>query len=140
MKIRFISALSDPYYDYVRDGKKTWEIRLKKGGWENVTPGDAVLLFRHGGRGEFIVVEIIERREFKGIAEALESVGVQNAIPQAQSVSEALSEYRRFYSEEKERKLGVVALRVRTVTEYDGEIHKDLLLKYLPHLKDECSK
>ncbi len=138
MRIALISAISDPYYDYVRKGEKSWEIRLKKGGWENLKKGEAVLLFRHGGRGEFLIVEIFERQEFGSIAEALDHVGIKDAIPQAQSVSEALSEYRRFYSEEKERKYGVVAFRIRVVAEYSGEIHKDLLLKYLPHMKEEC--
>ena len=138
MRIALISALSDPYYDYVRDGRKLWEIRLKKGGWEELAPGNAVLLFRHGGKGEFIVVEVLERREFGSITEALENVGVKNAIPQAQGVSEALKEYRQFYSEEKEKRFGVVAFRVRVVAEYMGEVHKDVLLKYLPHMKEEC--
>jgi len=108
MRVALISAISDPYYDYVRDGRKSWEIRLKKGGWENLKKGEAILLFRHGGRGEFLIVEILERREFGSIAEALKHVGIKNAIPQARNVSDALSEYRRFYSEEKERKYGVV--------------------------------
>ncbi len=140
MRIAFISALSDPYYEYVKGGRKTWEIRLKKGGWETLKEGDAVLLFHHGGKGEFVVVQILERREYPSIKKALEDVGVRNAIPQAQSVADALREYRRFYGEEKEKKYGVVAFRVRTVAEYAGEIHKDVLLKYLPHLKEECSK
>ena len=140
MKIAFISALSDPYYEYVRDGTKRWEIRLKKGGWETLKEGNGVLLFRHGGRGEFIIVEVLERREYPSIRGALEDIGVKNAIPDAQGVDEALKEYRRFYSEDKERKYGVVAFRVKTVAEYPGEIHKDLLLKYLPHLKEECAK
>ena len=140
MKIAFISALSDPYYDYVKSGRKIWEIRLKKGGWETLQEGDAVLLFRHGGRGEFIVVEVLERKEYSSIREALEEVGVEGAIPQARSIDEALREYRRFYSEDKERKYGVVAFRVRTVAKYSGELHKDVLLKYLPHLKEECAK
>ena len=140
MKIALISALSDPYYDYVKSGRKIWEIRLKKGGWETLREGNGVLLFRHGGRGEFIVVEVLERREYSSIREALEDIGMESAIPQARSVDEALKEYRRFYSEGKERKYGVVAFRVRTVAEYPGEIHKDVLLKYLPHLKEECAK
>lgn len=139
MKIAGISALSDPYYDYVRTGKKRWEIRLKKGIWETLKEGEGVLLFRHGGRGEFIIVRVEERREYDSIEDALKDVGVQNAIPQAEGVGEALKEYRRFYSEEKERKYGVVAFRVSVVAEYEGEIHKDLLLKYLPHLKEEFS-
>jgi len=84
--------------------------------------------------------KVLERREYSSIREALEEVGVEGAIPQARSVDEALREYRRFYSEEKERKYGVVAFRVRTVAEYPGEIHKELLLKYLPHLKEVCAK
>jgi len=138
MKIALISALSDPYYEYVRSGKKVWEIRLKKGGWEHMKEGEAALLFHRSGKGEFIVVEVLERREFESIVEALESVGVQNAIPQARSVEEALGEYRKFYSKEKEKKYGVVAFRVRVVVEYAGEISKGVLAKYLPHINEEC--
>lgn len=139
-KIAVISALSDKYYHLVKTGKKTWEIRLKKGSWETLENGQAALLFRHGGKGEFIIVEVIERREYKSIIDALEDVGVQNAIPDAKNIDEALKEYRRFYPEDKERKHGVVAFRVRMIAEYSGEIHKDILFKYLPHLKEECAE
>ncbi|NPA76734.1 MAG: ASCH domain-containing protein [Candidatus Diapherotrites archaeon] len=138
MKIAVISALADPYYDYVKSGVKTWEIRLKKGRWTQVQPGEAMLFFRHGGKGEFTIVTVLERREYRQIADALADIGVENAIPQASSAEDALKEYRRFYSEEKERKYGTVAFRIKTIAEYDGELHKDILFKYLPHLKEEC--
>ncbi len=130
-KIAIISALSDPYFELMRAGRKSWEIRLKAKEWAKIKPKDALLLFHRGGKGEFLVVEVLERREYTSIREALEDIGFQNAIPQAKSIEEALAEYRRFYSKEKERRYGVMALRVVPILIYEGEITCSLIRKYV---------
>ena len=134
--VRYVTSLREPYYTYVRNGEKTWEIRLNRREWAEVREGDWVLAFRRDGRGEFIIFEVVERREFPSFREALEEVGFNNAVPHAKSVEEALEPYLQFYGEQ-DREGSVVALKVRTVAEYQGELDPDKVRKYLISFRGE---
>ena len=135
-RVRCITSLKEPYYTYVRSGEKTWEIRLKKDDWIDVQEGDWVLAFRKDGQGEFMIFEVIERRDFPGFRAALEGVGFENAVPYAENLEEALEEYFKIYGGQNKM---VLALRIRTMAEFCGKISHEKLEKYLANFRGDVA-
>jgi len=135
-RVKCITSLKEPYYTYVRGGEKAWEIRLKKDDWADVQEGDWILAFRKDGKGEFVIFEVVERREFPSFRAALEDVGFENAVPCAENLEEALEEYAKIYGGQKKR---VLALRIRRVAEFSGEISPEKLEKYLANFRGDVA-
>ena len=134
-RVACITSLREPYYTQVKEGEKTWEIRLNKGEWKEVGRGDWVLAFRKDGKGEFVIFEVLERRDYTSFRAALEDVGFRNAVPHAEDVEEALKPYAQIYGTGEGKE--VIALKIRVVGEFCGEISPDKLKKYLSSFRGE---
>lgn len=104
----------------ILEGKKIVEGRLAKDKFLNFTVGDKILLREDIWEdGEIIdslktdkTVGILTIKRYRSFEEMLESEGVENVIPSAQSIEEARSAYRQFYSIENEEKFGVIAFKI----------------------------
>lgn len=57
--------------------------------------------------------EVIAIREYPSFKVMLLNEPIDNVLPGISEIDEALSIYRRFYSEDEERKFGVVAIEIR---------------------------
>ncbi len=134
--IKKIAASSEPYFSqYTRLVEREWDLRLNRRGYRWVFPGDLMIFFKRGGKGEFVVLQVLERKEFPSFKKALEYVGHEAVIPGSKSVEEAVEKLREFYSVEEELEHGVVAFKVEPIAVYRGEITPELLAKYLRNFR-----
>lgn len=104
----------------ILEGKKTIEGRLAKGKFLSFTVGDKILLREDiwedgkivNSRNTGKVASILAVKQYVSFEEMLKSEGLENVLPSAQSLQDALKIYRQFYSKNDEDKYGVVALKI----------------------------
>lgn len=101
--------VQEPYFSFIKEGKKTVEGRLNKGKFADIEVGDICLV------NDDFEVKIIGKRLYKTFQEMIEVEGVEKVIPDANSVEEVVVVYYKFYTKEKEAEHGVVALEVKKV-------------------------
>lgn len=111
-------GIDSEYMPHILNGTKTVEGRLGKPEYIKLRVGD-VLSIREDVRqdGKVIMttpdrarIEITQILYFETLHEMLQSINYRTAIPDAQSVDEALAEYRKFYSEQDEDEYGAMAI------------------------------
>lgn len=104
----------------ILDGKKTVEGRLAKGKFLDFRVGDEILLREDiwedgkitSSQNTKKVTSILAVKQYVSFEEMLKSEGLENVLPSAQSLQDALKIYRQFYSKNDEDKYGVVALKI----------------------------
>jgi ASC-1-like (ASCH) protein len=102
----------------ILEGRKTIEGRLGKPDYLKLRAGDILKLREDTWVNGKIVktesnkgaVKITQILYFNTFYEMLNSVGVQDAIPGARSIEEAVGIYRKFYTLEDEEEFGVMAI------------------------------
>lgn len=101
-----VSKTGRGFDDMVKCGEKTIEGRLKKGKWSEVKKGDEILF------NESLVTEVISVREYSSFEEMLRMEGLSKVLPGYESIEDGVTEYRRFFSEDEEKRYGVIAIEV----------------------------
>lgn len=105
--------IKQPYFDWIRDGKKTVEGRINTGIAKRIQVGD-ILMFTSGRVSSLTLSTRVTKIEsFRTFPEMLESIGVPNCLPDYRTVDSAVKLYRSLpgYAD-KERAFGVLALYV----------------------------
>lgn len=102
-------TVQEPYASHIINGTKTVEGRLNKGKFAEAQVGDRVLL---NDAVEFVIVE---KNQYKTFREMLEQEGVENVIPNVETVDEAVEVYYQFYTSDQEKEFGVISLKIEKV-------------------------
>ena len=100
--------VKEPYLEFMKTGKKTIEGRLNKGKFHSLTEGDKLRLTD----GSELKFEVIGKRNYDSFAEMIDKEGINNVIPDKETIESARQVYYQFYTPEQERKFGVVAIEV----------------------------
>jgi ASC-1-like (ASCH) protein len=110
---RITSNKQEPYFTFIKEGKKTVEGRLCRDKWEVLESGDEILVTCVERPEEQILVEVVRKEKYKTFREMIEVEGFQNVIPDAKNTEGAVAEYYKFYSKGDEEKFGVLALKIK---------------------------
>ena len=105
-------SVQEPYYSFIINGQKIVEGRLNKGKFASIQKGDILVL-----TPENIEFEVIEKNIYKSFMEMIESEGVENVIPNKTSIEEATNVYYKFYTKEQEKEFGVVAIKIKRISQ-----------------------
>ncbi|ASJ05551.1 ASCH domain-containing protein [Thermococcus barossii] len=106
---RWRMGLQEEYLRAIAEGRKRIEGRLYDEKRQAIRPGDEIVFENK------LVCVVKDLRVYPSFREMLEREGIENVLPGVESIEEGVRVYRRFYSEEKERKYGVVAIEVEPV-------------------------
>lgn len=101
--------IQEPYFSYILSGKKTVEGRLNKGKFFDARVGDVL---RINGQAEF---KVVTKNIYPTFREMIEKEGLQNVIPDKNTVDEGVEVYYGFYSVGDEKKYGVVGMRIKKI-------------------------
>ena len=117
-KVVFLDA-QEPHFTNLLKGRKTVEGRLNKGRLSSLTEGSLIIFScPEKMRGCFrFSVEVENVTRYLNFKKYLEQEVVENCLPGITSVEEGVKVYRRFYSEEKEKEHGVLALKIKNPKE-----------------------
>jgi len=100
--------VQEPYLSFILNGQKTIEGRLNKGKFKDLQVGDILLIEQDEKRF------IIERTTiYKSFREMLGKEGIENVVPDKNTLDEAESVYHNFYTKEQEEEFGVVAIGIK---------------------------
>ena len=115
------SKLQSPYYEYIRDGEKIYEARVNDHKRQKMNIGD-VWIFKHNLDQTLppIRTKIIEKKLYDSFAEAITDIGVEQLLPQIQTLSEAIHIYENFDNGNYKLdaiKYGVVVFKIKVKTE-----------------------
>lgn len=102
-------GLREEYLKLIKEGRKSIEGRLYDEKRRRIREGDVIIFERR------LRVRVKALRIYSSFKEMLEKEGLQNVLPGAGSIEEGLKVYRQFYSEEEEKKYGVVAIEVEPI-------------------------
>ncbi len=102
-------GLQEEYLKAIAEGRKKVEGRLYDEKRQGIRPGDTIIFENR------LMCVVKDVRVYSSFREMLEREVLENVLPGVESIEEGIKVYRRFYSEEKERKYGVAAIEVEPV-------------------------
>jgi len=105
-EVNFELHVQEPYFTQLKDGLKTVEGRCAVGDYMRISSGDFLLF------NKCLLLEVQDVHRYTSFSEMLKVEGLAKVLPGVESIEEGVQVYRNFYSEEKERMNGVVAIRV----------------------------
>ncbi len=102
-------GLREGYLRAIAEGRKKVEGRLYDEKRQAIRPGDTVIFENR------LMCVVKDVRTYPSFREMLEREGLENVLPGVKDIEEGVKVYRRFYSEEREKKYGVAAIEVEPV-------------------------
>ncbi|KAL4567689.1 hypothetical protein LXL04_023281 [Taraxacum kok-saghyz] len=122
--VEFGLHVQEPFFTQIKDGKKTIEGRCASGDYNRIESGSLILL------NKCLMLQVHDVHYYGSFYDMLATEDLTKVLPGVESIKEGVQIYRRFYSEEKERSNGVLAIFLTKPTSqlYD---HMAVILKAL---------
>lgn len=103
-----VKHISQPWFDYILSGKKTYEGRINMGFWKNLTPGSRFCITDGTKRQDVEVEEVLYFRDFEEAWNALRGT----LLPGVDTKEDAILLYESYYSESEVKTHGVIAIKL----------------------------
>ncbi len=107
--------VQEPWFSHIKSGSKTIEGRLNKGRFESMKVGDLIKFQNNSFQDGSFFRQISEIYKYKTFAEYL-GKHLAQALPGIKSIEDGVAIYRAFYSEEDEKKYGILAVLTSKTT------------------------
>ncbi|KAH7681231.1 PUA-like protein [Dioscorea alata] len=102
--VNFELHVQEPFFSQLKAGLKIVEGRCAVGDYNRIAPGASVLF------NKALVVEVQHVNRYNSFSEMLQVETLAKVLPGVQTIGEGIQIYRKFYTEEKERTNGVLAI------------------------------
>ena len=107
--------LREVYFNLIKEGKKIYEIRLNDEKRQQIDVGDYIVFQNQSNTNERIKTEVQDLVYFDTFEEMSKTLPLAKVGFEKESLQEVINIYHQFYSEENEKKYGVLAIKVKTV-------------------------
>ncbi|PON63555.1 ASCH domain containing protein [Parasponia andersonii] len=107
--VDFELHVQDPFFSQMKDGLKRIEGRCAFGKYRRIQSGSSILF------NECLVFEVQDVRRYASFSDMFQVEGLAEVLPGVESIKEGVQLYRKFYTEEKEKSSGVLAICVSKV-------------------------
>jgi ASC-1-like (ASCH) protein len=105
--------VQNPWFDHIKNNKKTVEGRLNKGGFKNLKV-DQLLIFENDGKS--VLVKIKKINLYKSFESYLMQEGLRKTLPGIETIQDGVNIYRKFYSAEMEQQYGILAIHIKKIS------------------------
>jgi len=102
-------TVSDPWFTYIKLGKKTIEGRLNKGKFTEFKKND---LLKIKNENKYIICKIKKIKKYNTFKEYLTMEGLIRTLPKITNLKEGINEYKKFYSNQ-DVEYGVLAFYIQ---------------------------
>ncbi|XP_024996366.1 uncharacterized protein LOC112529352 isoform X2 [Cynara cardunculus var. scolymus] len=102
--VQFELHVQEPFFSQLKDGQKTIEGRCADGDYNRIESGSSILF------NKCLLLQVQDVHRYASFSDMLAAEDLANVLPGVETVKEGTQIYRRFYSEEKERSKGVLAI------------------------------
>lgn len=105
-------SLQEPWFSFVKTGKKEYEGQLCRGLVRYMNIGDIIKFYCDDKIADPVAVEITSVQTFNNFGESLEKLGLQKTLPGVGSVSIGEKIYSQFASAQSQDKYGVCQIGI----------------------------
>ena len=109
------------YFELVKAGTKKYEVRTNDNRRKQMHVGDYILLLKEPELEEQLLLEIKNKIEYPNFTVLYDSLPKKDVGFEGRETKDIVGELRRFYSEELENEIGVVAIEVAVVKDLTKE-------------------
>lgn len=102
-------TVKDPYFEQIKNGKKTVEGRLKKGRFEHIKKGDTIYWVNRDTKEE-VKTKVTDHKTYDHVSDMIKNVGHKKLLPGTKSNDEAQEKYNTFYGEDKQKENKAIAI------------------------------
>lgn len=114
-------GLETSVLNQVIDGRKPVEARIRRGKFLEMTVGTVVCLREDvwqngkeiGTKRDQAKIQVVQFEDFRSFGEMFDTVGLENVLPEVESIQEGLELYYQFYTPEEEAAFGVRAITMQ---------------------------
>ncbi|EAY14327.1 Archaea-specific enzyme related to ProFAR isomerase, putative [Trichomonas vaginalis G3] len=90
--------LSEPWFSYVEQGKKTIEGRLEREEWSKIKPGDIIEFYNSDtGSKRAFQVKVVDIKKYSSFKSLINTEGLNNILPGVTSLEEGIKIYEKIY-------------------------------------------
>ena len=127
------------FFDDVVNGDKIYEVRTNDERRKAMNIGDIMIIIKEPELTDWVAVKIVDKLEFKNFTELYDTLPKKEVGFEGRTTEEIVSELRRFYTEEQENTIGVVAIKQQVVPDFefdsfDSKLAPGLVLKRIYNL------
>lgn len=108
-----VMKLKAQYFDCIKSGTKSYEIRLNDKKRKNIKIGDFIEFQKEPNLEDKIIVKVEELLYYKSFSELLNNINISLLAPSFISEENLSLDLEKFYPIEKQKKYGVVAIKLR---------------------------
>ncbi|XP_050255763.1 uncharacterized protein LOC126701599 isoform X4 [Quercus robur] len=101
--------VQEPFFSQLKDGKKTIEGRCAIGDYNRIGSGTLIRF------NKCVVFEVQDTHWYASFSEMLGAESLAKVLPGVETIEEGIQIYRNFYTEEREKTNGVLAIRILKV-------------------------
>ena len=112
---KYIEHLSEPWFSLISLGLKTVEGRKNKGKYKEMKVGDIIEWTNEDFDKRTVLTKIIKKVEYNTFEEYLKNEGLENCLPGMPSLEHGLSVYFKYFTEQDEKKFGVIAIHLELI-------------------------
>jgi ASC-1-like (ASCH) protein len=106
--------IDDPWFDYIASGNKTVEGKIRKGKALLMTVGSRLRI--RSNDGKIMYCDVVDLRPYDSFEQYLKEEGLANTLPGVKTVGEGLAVYAKYFEQDIDRKLGVLAVELRFIS------------------------
>jgi ASC-1-like (ASCH) protein len=104
--------VSEPWFSLIKLGLKTIEGRLDRPPFSDMKKGDTITFHNKDlGFDRSHSVKVASRKKYATIEEFLKTETIEKTLPGVDNMEDGVKVYRKFYSPEREREFGILAIR-----------------------------
>lgn len=108
-----VMKLQEPYFNFIKDGTKIYEIRLNDEKRRKIKIGDFIEFQKESKLEDKIVLEVDDLLYYDNFSKLLDDISIIELADCSISKEDLGNDLKLFYSKEKQNEYGVVAIKLK---------------------------
>lgn len=109
-------SLSDPWFTYMKNGKKLYEGRVYRGLPKYIEIGDIITFYLEGEKKDKFSVVVTNKYMFGTFEESLQKLSLNDILPDISSIENGTEIYKKFATINTQQKYGVVQIKIKLIS------------------------
>lgn len=108
--------MSFPWFQYLIEGIKTWDIRLNKNDWNKIAVGELILYYGDVDNCRKVCcMKIIDIKKYPYFTDLIKEISLNSIFPQIASDIDANNLFHKWYNQNDEKEYGVIAINLEKI-------------------------
>jgi ASC-1-like (ASCH) protein len=107
--------LKPEFFDQVKSGKKTYEVRLYDEKRQKIAVGDTIIFKKEPELLDGVIVKVVDVRRFESFEQMAQTLSLASVGFEGKNASQVSWFYRKIYTKADEQHYGVVAFKIELI-------------------------